>query len=269
MVLSDLSNSSAICDDAAFDKVKVPVLTYHSIDDSGSVISTSPAVFRQQMRAISDHGFRTLTLGELSQSLRKLRPISPDSIVLTFDDGFANSYTEAFSVLQEHELTATVFLVADHCGGYNDWQGNPPSLPRSKLLSWKQIREMNAAGIEFGSHTLSHPDLSLVSIDKAKAEIEDSKKIIEDATGSVVESFAYPFGSITDTVKQLVRQVYGSACSTHMGKVTSNSDPYALERVDTFYLSNPRAFRMLPTRAMDGYLAFRELLRSVKATVSR
>ena len=141
------------------DKAKVPVLTYHSIDDSGSIISTPPRIFRQQMRTIKDLGLKALSLKQLSHSLRAQKPIEPNSVVLTFDDGFANFYTEAFPTLQENGLTATVFLVAGHCGGYNDWTGNPPKLPRSKVLSWEQIREISDAGIDFGSHTLSHPDL--------------------------------------------------------------------------------------------------------------
>jgi peptidoglycan/xylan/chitin deacetylase (PgdA/CDA1 family) len=269
MAITEFGNALVTGESVTFDKVKVPILTYHSIDDSSSIISTSPQTFRQQMRTIIDLGFKTLSLRQFSHALRTHKPIESNTVVLTFDDGFANFYTEAFPVLQDHGLTATVFLVAGHCGGYNDWAGNPPRLPRSKLLSWEQIRELSNAGIEFGSHTLSHPDLCTLPSEKARTEVERSKKVIEDSIGKPVESFAYPFGSINAAVRQLASEVYGSACSTIMGKVTSKSDLHALERVDTYYLSNPRTFGLLPTKAMDRYIAFRGTLRTIKAAVAR
>lgn len=269
MAITEFSNTLESSGNATFDKVRVPILTYHSIDDSGSIISIPPQVFRQQMQTIKDLGFKTLSLNQFSHLLRTRNRIEPNTVVLTFDDGFANFYTKAFPTLHELGLSATVFLVTDHCGGYNDWAGNPPRLPRSKVLSWEQIRELSDAGIEFGSHTLSHPDLCSLPLETARTEIVQSKKVIENSTGRSVESFAYPFGHINSAVRQLAREVYGSACSTVMGKVTSKSDLHALERVDTYYLSNPRTFNLLPTRAMDRYIAFRGTLRSIKAAVAR
>lgn len=269
MAITEFGNTLVTGESVTFDKVKVPILTYHSIDDSGSIISTPPQVFRHQMRTIKALGFETLSLGQLSHSLREHKPIDQNTVVLTFDDGFANFYTEAFPVLQDHGLTATVFLVAGQCGGYNDWTGNPPRLPRSKLLSWEQVRELSEAGIEFGSHTMSHPDLCSLPPDEAKTEIEKSKKAIEDSSGRPVDCFAYPFGNINPAVRQLACEFFGSACSTVMGKVTPKSDLHALERVDTYYLSNPRTFNLLPTKAMDRYIAFRGTLRTIKAAVAR
>ena len=247
---------------------RIPIITYHSIDDSGSVVSTTPGVFRQQMEKLSETGYRTITVGQLTDSLRAGHWPTEKTAILTFDDGFENFFTEAAPILQEFSFTGTVYLVTDHCGRFNDWTGNPPELPRSSLLSWSQIRELSSLGFEFGSHTVTHPDLTTLDPDAADDEISRSRIAIEDATGKKVKSFAYPFGRMTGAVRRAVENLYDSASSTNLGKITERSDLYSLERVDAYYLSNPRSLERMDTHWMDAYLAIRQALRTVKAAVA-
>ena len=248
---------------------RIPVITYHSIDNSGSVVSTAPGTFRQQMRKLSAAGYRTATMDELTKCVRSDRWPSEKTVVLTFDDGFENFLTTAAPILAEHAYTATVYLVTDHCGRFNDWGGNPPELPRSRLLSWSQARELSSQGIEFGSHTATHPDLTALDADVAESEISRSKIAIEDAIGREVTSFAYPYGRNNGAVQRSVGKLYTSACSTNLGKVTRRSDLYRLERIDAYYLSNPASLDKLETQRMDAYLAVRQALRTVKSVVAR
>lgn len=248
-------------------KVNLPILTYHSLDESGSVISTSPSLFRQQMRYLSENGYKVVALNSLISSLQENNSPSPKTVALTFDDGFQNFFTEAFPILDEFGFKATVFLVTDFCGKNNNWSGNPQNFPPSKLLSWNEIKELHNQGIEFGNHTRTHPDLTKVSDEQAENEITESKTKIEDMLGSEVTTFAYPFGKFNSAIKQIVEKEHRAACSTNLGKIQAGSDYFTLERVDTYYLSNPKVFNCLSSKSFDGYMAFRHLLRNFKALI--
>ena len=246
---------------------RIPIITYHSIDKSGSIVSTSPDVFRRQIVALSAEGYRSRTLAEFAGDVKAGNWPRAKTVILTFDDGFENFYTEAAPVLREHGFSATVFLVSSKCGEFNDWSGNPHDLPKSRLLSWSQIRELSDSGIEFGSHTMTHPELTSVSSDVSAIEIRQSKTVIEDAIGRPVDSFAYPFGRFTPGVRRLVEETYATACSTNLGRISRDSDMHALQRLDAYYLSNPRSLQHLGSRWMDGYFSFRQLLRNVRGSL--
>lgn len=250
-------------------KLKVPVITYHSIDNSGSVISTSPVVFRRQMKHLADGGHRVVSLGELVGSFKTGTKLPAKPIVLTFDDGFGNFYTEAFPVLSEYGFSATVFLVTDYCGKVNDWPGNSDEIPRSKLLSWHEVRELDRHGIEFGSHTKTHPDLTRLAAKEIEQEIVGSQADIENAVGRKAATFAYPFGWKNETVKRIVANFFDAACSTELGKVSAASDLYSLCRLDAYYLSNQRLFEMHGSTIFDNYMRIRQALRSVRHSFQR
>lgn len=248
--------------------VKVPILTYHSVDASGSIISVAPEIFRQQMKSLSEAGYKTVSMGDLINSFTENKPILEKTAVLTFDDGFRNFYTRAFPVLEEYGFKATVFLVADFCEKHNDWAGNPANLPRSELLSWREIKELSKAGIEFGAHTRTHPDLTRAAAAEAEREIVESKTIIEDSLGVAVTNFAYPYGKFNGAVKQIAEKTFQAACSTNLGKAARTSDFFALERVDAYYLSNSKIFDSLSSKNFDWYLRFRQSLRDVKSLIT-
>lgn len=247
---------------------RIPIITYHSIDNSGSIVSTSPELFRRQMATLRDEGYNTLTLRGLTSLMQAGQWPGQKSVVLTFDDGFENFYTVAAPVLEEHSFTATVFLVTEKCGSFNDWSGNPPELPRSRLLSWQQVKDLSARGIEIGSHSITHPDLTTLEPSDAAKEIRHSKRAIEDAIGTSVTSFAYPFGHFTRAVKLVVEDAYDGACSTDLGRIDRESDRHSLERIDAYYLSNLRSLEMLQSRWMDRYFSVRQVLRNMRSSMA-
>lgn len=246
-------------------QTKVSILTYHSIDDSGSVISTKLSVFRRQMKFLSEASFNVISLKTLAAFYRENNFPPQKTVVLTFDDGFQNFYTAAYPVLKDYDFTATVFLITDYCGKFNDWSGNLPSLEKSKLMSWNEIRELNKSGIEFGAHSRTHPDLTKTSPDQAIKEIVESKFEIENRLGVGVTDFAYPYGNYNRLVKSHAEQNYQTACSTRLGKVDSESDFFALQRLDAYYLSDERIFRAVLSHNVDWYLGLRQGLRDLKA----
>jgi peptidoglycan/xylan/chitin deacetylase (PgdA/CDA1 family) len=243
---------------------KVPILTYHSIDDSGSVISTGPDKFRRQMKYLSERQARVISLGELTEAMIEGRQLPLNSLVLTFDDGYRNVYTTAFPILREFGFTGTVFLVTDYCGRRNDWPGQPAVIEPAPLLSWAEIKEMRREGIEFGSHTATHPDLTRLPTAEAAEEINRSKATIEDRLGVGATVFAYPYGRCNERVKELAQREFHAACSTRLGKVGRGDDLHQLKRVDMYYCAESALFRALRTKAFDRYLSLRQALRELK-----
>ncbi len=109
---------------AGMDNSKVAILTYHSIDKSGSVVSVSPEKFRKQMLYLSESSFNVVSLSEILAAFHERRLLPAKTVVITFDDGYRNVYTEAFPVLDSYGFTATVFLITNYCGKHNDWPDN-------------------------------------------------------------------------------------------------------------------------------------------------
>jgi len=159
---------------------KVPILTYHSIDDSGSVISTSPDKFRSQMHYLRDKHFNVISLKNVVTNIRKKLPLPPRSIAITFDDGFKNVYNIAYPILKDYGFTATIFLVPGYCGKNNQWDGQPKEIPILDLLDWEEVREMANNGIDFGAHSMTHEVLAKLSLEEACREIVKSKSAIQE-----------------------------------------------------------------------------------------
>ena len=248
---------------------KISILTYHSIDDSNSVISTRLAAFQRQMEFLSKNDFNVVSLKGLINALDENRQLPAKTVALTFDDGYQNFYTRAFPVLKKYGFTATVFLVTDFCGACNDWPGNLKTLERSKLLSWSEIKELSREGIEFGAHTQTHPNLTKISEKQVYTEMSASKNVIEAKLGIEAVNFAYPYGKYNRQVKDTAHSIFKSACSTNLGKVNHHSDLLSLERVDSYYFSNDKFFSALDSRYFDYYLQLRQIMRATKQIIYR
>jgi peptidoglycan/xylan/chitin deacetylase (PgdA/CDA1 family) len=121
------------------------------------------------------------------------------------------------------------------------------------MLAWREMREMQHSGINFGAHTLTHPDLTRLPFDRVQAEVCDSKAIIEDALGAPVACFAYPYGRYDHRSREIAWQHFACACSDKLGLVAAGSDPYALERVDAYYLRTDRLFDPYALERVDAY----------------
>ncbi len=247
----------------------VPILTYHSLDDSRSVISTPPAVFRRQMEAFRARGFSGISLGTLLRAWCKGTSLPSRPMVVTFDDGYGNVLEHAAGVLREFHYGATVFAVTEYCGKENDWAGQLPEVPRMPLLSWSGLKEWCAAGFEIGSHTLTHPDLSAISRERATREIVASKSVLEDRLGQPVVTFAYPYGLADRVARDTVARTYDGACSVEHSKARCTDDPHWLPRLDMFYLRGERLSGMVGGRLADAYLRVRGLGRTIRAALSK
>jgi peptidoglycan/xylan/chitin deacetylase (PgdA/CDA1 family) len=244
----------------------LPILTFHTLDDRRSVISFSPELFRRVLSRLQERGYRPLRLSEAAGYLHRGAVFPEKSLVLTFDDGYQTVYDVAFPVLQRYGMPATVFLtVGEDKPAFPD--GCLPSLQGQPMLTWPQIREMQRWGMDFGAHTLTHPDLTRLPRQRAEAEILSSKSAIEHALGSTVECFAYPYGRYDRNSRDIVRQHYACACSDRLALVTAGSDPHALERVDMYYLRAAVLSSLLGTPLLPWYLRARAVPRRVRRAV--
>jgi peptidoglycan/xylan/chitin deacetylase (PgdA/CDA1 family) len=166
-----------------------------------------------------------------------LGPSDTPRVFLTFDDGFRDVLERALPVLQGHGFHAIAFLVAARLGGSSEWQ-IPSGEVTGPLMDGGQVREWLAAGQAIGSHTLSHPWLTRISLAQAREEIGASKRKLEDLFGREINHFCYPYGDWTPGIRDLVHEAgYRTACTTQFGVNTPPIQALALRRVTARYPS--------------------------------
>lgn len=246
----------------------MPVLTFHALDDRMDVISFPPRVFRYGMQLLSTHGYRTISLLEAVDCLKRKAPFPARSFVLTFDDGYQSVYTEAFPILKRNAMTATVFPTPGTRRG-----GAPtsrlPDFQGRTMLRWKEIREMHLASITIGAHTVTHRDLTRLLPDEVTAEVRDGKAVIEDALSAPVDCFAYPFGRYDETSRNIVSEHFACMCSDTLGLLDSRSPLFAMERVDAYYLRTERLIGIMVSKWFPDYIRVRGIPRLLRRMVSR
>jgi len=239
------------------------ILTYHSISPGATPLQTVPRLFIEQLEWLGRHA-RVVPLSEIVEALTEHRPLLPRSTALTFDDGFADFYTEAAPALRKHQFPATVFLPVDYCGRTNSWPGQPAWVAEQPLMSWAQIHELAGDGIEFGSHSKTHPNLTEIPEQELETEVGASAREIEAQTGRAPAFFCYPYGRWNGTVRDCVARHYRGACSTGAGVVARDADPFVLPRVDACYVRSPALFRSLFSRRFVAYVTARRLIRRLR-----
>lgn len=236
------------------------ILTYHSIAEGDSPLKISPALFTEQMEWLAANA----SVCTLAQLLAGRDSLGPRPVILTFDDGYLDFYTYAAPVLRRLTLPAIIFLPTGYVGRTNGWPGQPSWVKEEPLMNWEQVKELADAGIEFGSHTVSHPDLCALKPAEIERELAESSREIEKRTSRKVEHFCYPYGKWSIAVQRIVGANYRSACTTIAGTVAADSPPTLLPRVDAHYVRNPRWFRAMFTRQFEAYVAARRLIRRVR-----
>jgi len=239
------------------------ILTYHSISEGDSPLQIAPSLFAEHMEWLHAN-VRVAPLAEVVSALTGHQPLPERTVVLTFDDGFADFYSSAAPVLRMLKLPATLFVLGGLCGKTSDGGQETAGIMRRPLLDWPQAVELAQQGFEFGAHSMSHPVLPDLPPEKAKREITDSKAELQQRTGQPVDFFAYPFGRWSPAVRAVVQEHYRGACSTGAGVVQPDADPFALPRVDAHYLRRPGWFRRLFTASFLTYVAGRRFIRRIR-----
>jgi peptidoglycan/xylan/chitin deacetylase (PgdA/CDA1 family) len=234
------------------------ILTYHSLDTSGSVISLAPQTFRDQMACLADAGVPVVPLDRIRET--------PGAVALTFDDGFRNFFDLALPVLQKHQFTATVFAVSSYCGRRNDWPTQPRNtgIPTLELMRWEELQQAANAGIRIGCHTATHPRLSQLSDEQLEQELQTCRAAIEDRAGVAADTFAYPYGDSNARVRRAAQRHFRLACGTALGFVSPHSETWDFPRLDVYYLRNSFWFKGLSKPYGQAYVGARNLLRTFR-----
>jgi peptidoglycan/xylan/chitin deacetylase (PgdA/CDA1 family) len=206
------------------------ILMYHDLAADPTAIAPEhrpyvlePAVFRSQMAAVVAADLPALSVAQWCVPMRP-----PRAVVLTFDDGHISNYTLTLPILVEHRLTATFFITAGAIG-------------QGETMDWRHIRALHAAGMEIGSHTLTHRPPSTLSDDELRYELRESRRVLEDGLGAPVASISSPTGFFNPRMHAIAREVgYQALCFGHIGLAPDQGDPFALKRVAVKY-TTPRA----------------------------
>jgi peptidoglycan/xylan/chitin deacetylase (PgdA/CDA1 family) len=236
------------------------VLTYHAIDASGSVVSTDPSRFAETLDALAEAGFRAVDLGDW---IARGRPAVDRAFALAFDDGL-RSILGVADLLVRRCIPTTVFLVAGRAGRDNGWPGQPPSIPRSALLSWPEIDALAGRGFRFAAHGLSHRRLDLCDDPTLDRELVGARDAIEQRLGRPCRLLAYPYGLADARVRRASRRHFDAAFGTRLDLATGAQDPLHLSRIDAYYLrSGPVLGRLLSGR-LGPWLRRRRLLRAAR-----
>lgn len=221
-----------------------PILMYHSIsneEQKSNILSLDKKAFISQMEYLSGHSYKIVPLKTLVQAMRQGKKIAHNWVVLTFDDGFRDFYTNAYPVLKTRQFNAAMFVYIDKVGRDEN------------SLTWQDINKLQEEGlVDIGTHSLSHASLVCLSPLEARQEILESKSIIEERLKRPITFFSYPFGALNDGIIQMVKQSgYEAAVGTAYRKGEfKDNDIFILRRVFVSKISkHPFVFRFM----LSGY----------------
>jgi peptidoglycan/xylan/chitin deacetylase (PgdA/CDA1 family) len=223
---------------------KAIILMYHNIavppkDAAIPNLYVTPKMFRFQMWCLKAAGFRVASIEELCASVAEGR-LECNTAAITFDDGFADFYENAYPVFRRHRYPSTVYVVSGRADNAWDAQLEPVRKP---LMSMAQLAEVSRNGVCIGSHTKTHPHLASLSPEALVEEVAGSKKELEGRLNLPIDHFCYPYGEYDERVKETVmRAGYRYAVSTLRGHITSGCDPFALRRIPIKLIATPVSF---------------------------
>lgn len=206
--------------------VHVPILMYHYIrvnpdprDQLGFNLSVTPDDFRAQMDWLAANGYHPVDFEDIRAYFAGKQPLPARPVVLTFDDGYKDLYTTAYPILRQHGFKGVAYIVSGFLGAPNN-------------VDYDQVKEMDVNGIQIGSHTISHVDLTKTSDDELQHQVRDPKATLEQLLGHPILDFCYPAGRYDNRVEAAVAAAgYDTATTTNPGTVHSLSDRYAWTRV--------------------------------------
>lgn len=220
------------------------VLTYHHVNDkfAKDVLAVDPKEFARQMLFLNVYrnAFQIIGMDEAlkwfndQSAARSQQPVDKRTrILITFDDGYKDNYTNAFPLLSGYGFPATIFLTTDNIDS-----------GKREYLSMKEIDKMKANKISFGAHTKMHPHLSRISHEQVKDELIGSYQVLETITDRQDIPFCYPYGDYNEYVKNMVKETgFSCAFSVKPGINYPGQDIFEIKRIDVLGNDNFSSFK--------------------------
>ena len=208
------------------------ILMYHSISipdrNETPRFICKPELFKRHIKFLVKEKYHFVSMKDIYAFYYNGVNLPDKSIVLTFDDGFEDNYINAYPILKKYNIPATIFLVSHLVNQSSKWLSN-----KKKLLTWKQIKEMEKNKIDFGGHTRFHSKLTDLHLEDVFYDLKECKFKIESSIVNSVQSFAYPYGCYNLNIVNKVKFAgYSMACSTRAGFNNKKTDVFNLRRLD-------------------------------------
>jgi len=210
-----------------------PVLCYHRVGGSLElgVTRVGRSTFARQMNALARAGWRPLTLNQFASNVQRGVVASRNTLLLSFDDGYASLAEHVYPVLADMGFTATTFLITDYVGRLNTWDVRY-TWDRLAHLDWDTIGRWQERGFDFASHSASHARLTWLSDVEAAAELERSRETLRHRLGPrATRAVAYPFGARDERIERLAR---AAGYELGFGGVQGNGSPLGLARLPVY-----------------------------------
>jgi peptidoglycan/xylan/chitin deacetylase (PgdA/CDA1 family) len=210
----------------------VPVLLYHAVSDDPvdwiAPYTVSPAMFAAHLDVVVATGRVPLTVSQFADGLRGAGPLPARPVLITVDDGFADFAEYAMPALAERNLPSTLYMITGALAG-SRWEC---VLPQARMLGPADLPDLEAAGVEIGAHSHTHPQLDLLPAHTAADELARSRDVLADALGHRIRSFAYPHGYWRAAVRRLVASAgFDSACAVGNALCRAEDHLLALPRL--------------------------------------
>lgn len=208
----------------------IPILLYHSVVDGpeGDHWSVSPAAFAAHLDHLVEGGWRSATVSELAEAISAGREVPEKTVCVTFDDGFADFYSNALPLMEERGIVSTLYVTTSPVGNGR----SPDNVWHAPMLSWEQLAEITGRNVEIGGHSHHHLELDTLRPSVAFDEVATCKAQLEDHLGIPVHSFAYPHGYSSPGVRAAVRRAgFQSACSVKNALSSPRDDVFTLPRL--------------------------------------
>jgi peptidoglycan/xylan/chitin deacetylase (PgdA/CDA1 family) len=231
---------------------RVRAITYHRFGDSvRDPYCVSREVLDEQMRWLAERGL-AVSLADVMAFIRGERKLKDGSVLVTMDDGYRSVYSEALPVFKKYKIPAVAYVTTSLIGTKGTDEGHPET-----FMTWKELAELNQAGITVGSHAHTHRSLGQMSVEEAREEGRRSRELLEENLGTEIRSFAYPFGMMPDqndhTAQVLADSGYTSVFISLHGPITPGADPIRLPRIKVEGGEGAWRFPLLCQGAMDGW----------------
>lgn len=203
------------------DEVQVPILMYHSISDTDSTnnLLVPPDMFEEQIKWLKDNGFTAILLDDLLEAM-ETGNVPKRPVVITFDDGYVDNYTDAYETLKKYNMKATFFIITDNVD------------KDSGYMNLVMLKEMKDFGMAIENHTSNHLELNKLSKSEQISSIKDGQDFLRNTIGVEGRFLCYPVGRYNDTTIEVAQELGIKAAVTTESGISSLSDGlYQLKRL--------------------------------------